>query len=67
MFGDRENRFRFDVNPDHSHLIIYDDVTDKDMDLNDSISYDEFRNRTEFLFTKRLTYYRKNQFDEGCF
>ena len=47
-------------------MVVYD-VTDKDMDLNDSISYDEFRNRTEFLFTKRLTYYRKNQFNEGCF
>jgi hypothetical protein len=46
---------RFDLNADHSHAIIYDDIM---LENDDQISYDEFRNKLEFLFTKSLSYYK---------
>ena len=47
---------RFDVNSNHTHFIIYDDLSTEHKNL---LSYDEFRNKTELFFTRSLTYYRK--------
>ena len=36
-------------------------------DDRDNISYDEFRNKTELLFTRSLNHYRKKSFKNGMF
>ena len=52
--------YRFDVNPDHSHLIIYDDLKPVDNSEEiDRLGYDQFRNKIENLFTRSLGYYKR--------
>ena len=53
---------RFDVNSNHTHFIIYDDLEKVTNDEKQEITYDEFRNRTLMLFTRSLSYYRKKLF-----
>lgn len=63
---------RFDINPDHTHFIIYDDLSDAIGDINgftsisnlnnnEYLSYARFRDKIESLFTRSLNYYKKNR------
>lgn len=69
-----KNTFRFDVNPDHTHFIIYDDLPNNNqteiggfssltsinvVGTNDQLSYDQFRDKIESLFTRSLAYYKR--------
>ena len=53
------NSYRFDINPDHTHFLIYDDSrqakTPPDFDLN------MFRDQIETLFVCLLSYYRRRR------
>lgn len=61
--------YKFDVNPDHTHFIIYDDESKKPMSMDASLSNlnhdehmlsrDEFRSKLEYLFTRSLSYYKR--------
>lgn len=52
--------FRFDINPDHTHFIIYDDLKRNRSDDNEQVeSYTVFRDRVESLLTRPLNYYKK--------
>lgn len=53
--------FRFDLNEDHTHFIIYD----AEKSDSDNMNYDTFRNRAELLFTKSLFYYYNQKKDNG--
>lgn len=56
--------YKFDINPDHTHFLIYDDcqassaAAASESDQDGSMSYDTFRDRVEALFTRSLTYYK---------
>lgn len=67
-----KNMLRFDINPDHTHFIIYDDLSDSIGDINgftsisnlnnnEYLSYARFRDKIESLFTRSLNYYKKNR------
>lgn len=53
---------RFDVNSNHTHFVIYDDLEKITNEEKQEITYDEFRNKTVMLFTRSLSYYRKKLF-----
>lgn len=54
------NGFRFDINPDHTHFIIYDDSRRLDRPTEDDLeTFDVFRDRIESLLTRSLSYYRR--------
>jgi hypothetical protein len=46
--------FRFDLNPDHTHFIIYNEKNNSEQ-----MNYNSFRNRLESLFTKSLSHYKR--------
>ncbi|CAF0859038.1 unnamed protein product [Brachionus calyciflorus] len=65
-----KNMYRFDINPDHTHFIIYDDLNNNSNDLigvssmvniadTEGLSYDRFRDKVESLLTRSLSYYKK--------
>lgn len=66
-----KNMPRYDINPDHTHFIIYDDISDylgesiglSSMTINnlEGLSYNRFRDKIESLFTRSLNYYKKNR------
>lgn len=69
-----KNMYRFDVNPDHTHFIIYDDLSNASDALGfssltninlDSLSYDRFRDRIESLLTRSLSYYSKKKIEKS--
>jgi len=54
--------YRFDVNSDHTNFLIYDEDSSKLTETDDSsiqLSYDQFRNRVESLFTRCLSSYKR--------
>jgi hypothetical protein len=73
--------YKFDVNPSHTHLIIYDDVSQQKVSEsvaipnlgsitnlvteNTELTYDRFRNRIEYLLTRSLTHYKRKIFKLG--
>lgn len=48
--------FRFDINPDHSHFIIYDDSRPTDDELE---CFEVFRDCIESLLIRPLSYYKR--------
>ena len=60
---------RFDVNPGHTHLIIFDDsqVPTDAADETIKLDFNYFRNRLESLFTCTLGYYRRKVLNTGNF
>ncbi|RNA27855.1 transient receptor potential cation channel subfamily M member 2-like isoform X2 [Brachionus plicatilis] len=67
-----KNMLRFDINPDHTHFIIYDDLSESMGDttgfssvsnLNnlETLTYCRFRDKMESLLTRSLNYYKKNR------
>ena len=76
-----KSNYRFDINPDHTHFIIYDDISAKKETTNlntslvvganptpddlSTIDYDLFRNMIESLFTRSLSYYKRKLYDKN--
>lgn len=59
--------YRFDVNSDHTNFLIYDEDSSRLTDTDDSsiqLSYDQFRNRVESLFTRCLSSYKRRKESE---
>jgi len=50
---------RFDINEEHTHLLILDDLGVADNDEGNQLNFDQFRNKVEWLFTRPLSYYRR--------
>jgi hypothetical protein len=55
--------FRFDANPNHTHMIIYNDTSVNEAKVSEGtaqrIEYNSFRCRVESLLTRSLSYYKR--------